>query len=219
MRVEIFIIDKNSGSNLHKYSILGAEDEEKDELFSNFFTALNKISKEIGMETINLIRFGMGNEARFYSGIYIFTVFILEFAYNIPIEGSMVDQVLRGLAKEITDTFEKQYKNELEEARKHNINNTKIFMDFRNTIDKIINRAGNEAFLLYQKSILMEAIKLDQGDYWITPLLKRLNKGENIMDEFDNLIKSHSGFEKAIKVINYRHSAIWEIFAVPIYPI
>ena len=216
-RVEVFIINKNSGMNLYKYSILGIENEVKDELLSNFLTALNKITKEVGMHDISLIRFGLGSEARFYSGKYVFTVFIIEFGYNIPLDGMLTQQVLTGLAREITNAFEEKYADILKKNKNVIIQQPTTFSNFRENIDKIINRAGNDAFRLYQKSVLMEGINLCDEDSGFIISLKHLNQGKNVIDDFAELIKLNPEFKRAIKKINQMYAAVWEIFAVPTY--
>jgi hypothetical protein len=216
-RVEVYIIEKDSGMNLYKYSLLGIEDHVKDELFSNFLTALNRVTKEVGIYDINLIRFGLGSEARFYSGSNIFTVFIIEFGYNIPLDGILIQQVLSGLAREITFAFEEEFSHILNNKTLMKIKNLSTFVQFRKRIDKIINRAGDEAFRLYQKSALMEGINLCATDYDFVQSLKNFNRGENVIDDFPDLIKNNPNFKRAIKKINQMYTAVWEIFAVPTY--
>ena len=112
-RVNIYIILRDEGSLLHKYSILGEDENEKDQLMSGLLTALNNFAKEIGWPSgVSLIRSG-SLEARFSVGKHIFSVLIID--YSKPL-GAMVEPILSGLAKEVTEAFEIRYGAELEKG-------------------------------------------------------------------------------------------------------
>ena len=59
MTVEIYIIDKDAGILLYKYSILDFGEDDKDQLMSGFLTALNNFAKEIAFPAgVSLMRSG-----------------------------------------------------------------------------------------------------------------------------------------------------------------
>ncbi len=217
-RVEVFIISKKSGNTLHKYSILGIEDEIKDELFSGFLSALNKISKEVGFPDVSLIRFG-NLEARFSPGRYIFTVLIIEIM--MPLTGLMTERLLNGLAQEINSAFENKYMDYLEALDNNNVPQTEYFDDFRNIIDQIINRIGNEVNRFYQKSLIQESINQSAHDWNIidelNTLLKRISQGKDILEDLEPLEKEYKSVTNAIKKINFNYAPVWEIFVIPLY--
>ena len=45
---DVYIITKDAGTLLTKFSLLGEDENGRDELVSGFLTALNSFSKEIG---------------------------------------------------------------------------------------------------------------------------------------------------------------------------
>jgi len=212
--VEVYIITKDDGTLLHKYSILNIDDKVRDELTSGFLTALNKFAKEIGFpEGVSLIRSG-SLEARFSPGKYVFSVLIID--YSMPL-GFMTEPILSGLAEEITRTFENIYLNELISQIESRIYKTEIYRNFRTKIDDIINKFGSETFQLYQKLILIEAMYAKVPQKWCLPLLERVSNGENVLKEFPALIKKYPNMKKAISKVNYNNAPVWEIFAIPIY--
>ncbi len=214
-RVEIFIITKNEGTLIHKYDILGIEDE-RDEVMSGFLSALNNFASEIGFPSgVSLIRSG-SLEARYSPGKDIFSVLIIDF--SMPL-GLMTEPILSGLANEVTHTFENEYKKQLEEARKSHVFKMGHFKDFRKYIDKIINQYGDESFQLYQKLILIEAMYAKVPQKHCIPLIERVSSGENVLKDFGPIIKKYPNMKNAIEKVNFNNAPVWEIFAIPTYRI
>lgn len=208
--VDIFIIVKDEGSLIHKYSILGLDEGPKDQLMSGFLTALNNFAHEIGWPSgVSLVRSG-SLEARFSSGKKIFSVLIID--YSRPL-GANTEPILSGLAKEITLRFEEKYKDKL----KSDYYNSTDFNDFTHVIDEIINRYGAETMELYQKLILIESMYAKVPQKWCLPLIERVSKGENVLGEFPKIIKKYRNMKKAIKKVNANNAPVWEIFAIPTY--
>jgi hypothetical protein len=80
--VEVYVIVKDVGILLYKYSIVDLGQTEKDQLMSGFLSALNNFAKELKFPAgVSLIRSGH-LEARFSPGDYVFSVLIID--YQIP---------------------------------------------------------------------------------------------------------------------------------------
>ncbi|MFX0105899.1 MAG: hypothetical protein ACFE75_10440 [Candidatus Hodarchaeota archaeon] len=211
--VEVYIIAKDAGVLLYKYSIVDFGQTEKDQLMSGFLTALNNFAKEVNFPAgVSLIRSG-SLEARFSPGEYIFSVLIID--YQIPL-GSSTEHILSGLAGEITEKFETKYKEQLESQVKTNKFKPNDYGDFWKDIDRIIDKYGEESYELYQKLILIEAIYLKVPQKWCLPLIERAGKGKTV-----NIVKSippiyHRALKRAIQKVNLDNMPVWEIFAVSV---
>ena len=213
-RVEVFIISKDEGTMLHKYSILGMDDLEKDELTSGFLTALSSFAKDIGFPSgVSLIRSGT-LEARFNTGKYVNTVLIID--YQMPM-GLMTEPILSGLAQDITRSFEEQYTSELEVGHKKHFYKTDEFHSFKGKIDVIINRYGDETTELYQKLVLIESMYAKVPQKWCLPLIERVSNGENVLNDFKPIIKKYPNMKRAIEKVEYENNPLWEIFATLLY--
>ncbi len=217
-RVEIFIISKDEGTMLLKYSILGMDDRERDELTSSFLTALNKFAKEINLDIdnpdgVSLLRSGT-RDVLFSSGNFIFTVLMINhemhaFEESIPI--------LSRIAINIEELFEERYHMSLATASKSNLYNTDEYSSFKLDIDDIINQLGAETLEMYQNFILIESVFLKVPTRLCMPLMERVSAGENVLTEFAKIIKQYPQMKVAIEKVNYEKQIIWEIFAIPTY--
>ncbi|MHA2392590.1 MAG: hypothetical protein ACXAEX_11660 [Promethearchaeota archaeon] len=211
--VEVYIIAKDAGILLYKYSIIDFGQTEKDQLMSGFLTALNNFAKEVDFPAgVSLIRSG-SLEARFSPGEYVFSVLIID--YQIPL-GSSTEPILSGLAEEITEKFENTYEQPLENQVKTNKFEPNTFKDFWKDIDRIINKYGEESFELYQKLILIEAIYAKVPQKWCLPLIEQAGKGKTV-----NIVESipktyHRTLKRAIQKVNLDSMPVWEIFAVSV---
>jgi len=115
--VEVYIIAKDAGVLLYKYSIVDFGQTDKDQLMSGFLSALNNFAKELNFPAgVSLIRSG-SLEARFSPGDLIFSVLIID--YQMPL-GSSTEPILSGLAEEITVKFEEKYEKMLKDQYFHN---------------------------------------------------------------------------------------------------
>jgi len=209
---EIYIILKDEGTLVYKYSLFGNEQTEKDQLISGFLAAINIFARDIGWpHGVSLIRSG-SLEARFSSGEYVFSVLIIN--YSQPLNAS-TEPVLSGIAKEITLDFEDQYNNIL----KRKYFDLNQFKDFKEKINKIIQKYEKEAIELYQKLVLIESMYAKVPQKWCIPLIERVSNGENVLNEFTELIKRYPNMKKAINKVNLGNSPVWEIFGIPIYKI
>lgn len=217
-RVEIFIISKDEGTMLLKYSILGMDDRERDELTSSFLTALNKFAKEINLDIdnpdgVSLLRSGT-RDVLFSSGNFIFTVLMINHEMH-AFEESM--PILSRIAINIEELFEERYRISLERASKSNLYNTNEYQPFKRDIDDIINRLGAETLEMYQNFILIESVFLKVPTRLCMPLMERVSAGENVLEDFANIIKQYPQMKVAIEKVNYEKQIIWEIFAIPTY--
>lgn len=217
-RVEIFIISKDEGTMLLKYSILGMDDRERDELTSSFLTALNKFAKEINLDIdnpdgVSLLRSGT-RDVLFSSGNFIFTVLMINHEMH-AFEESM--PILSRIAINIEELFEERYRLSLERASKSNLYNTNEYQPFKRDIDDIINRLGAETLEMYQNFILIESVFLKVPTRLCMPLMERVSAGENVLEDFANIIKQYPQMKVAIEKVNYEKQIIWEIFAIPTY--
>ena len=211
--VEVYVIAKDAGVLLHKYSIINIEQTAKDQLMSGFLSALNNFVKELAFpEGVSLIRSGH-IEARFSPGEHIFSVLIID--YQIPL-GSSTEPILGGLALEITTKFEEKYKASLENQLKTNKFETPAYGDFWKEIDQIIDQFGAQSLELYQKLVLIEAMYAKVPQKWCLPLIEEAGKGErvNIVENIPEIY--HKLLKKAIQKVNYDSSPVWEIFLVPL---
>jgi hypothetical protein len=213
-RVEIFIIGKDDGALLYHYDLLGQTDP-KDEIVSGFLTAINNFAREMGWANgVSMIRSG-SLEARFSAGKYIFAVFIID--YQMPL-GYMTEPILSGLIDDVSHKFEEVFAEKLEKASKTHIYAAEDYEKFQNEVDKIIDQYGAESFELYQKMVLIEAIDHKVPQKVCLPLMELIGAGQPVTDEFDAIIKKYPQMKKAINKVN-RQGVVWEIFAVPIFPV
>ena len=219
-RVEIFIISKDEGTMLLKYSILGMDDRERDELTSSFLTALNKFAKEINLDIdnpddVSLLRSGT-RDVLFSSGNYIFTVLMINHQLHTQTLTESIP-ILSRIAINIEELFEERYRISLERASKSNLYNTDEFQPFKHDIDDIINRLGAETLEMYQNFILIESVFLKVPTRLCMPLMERVSAGENVLTDFAKIIKQYPQMKVAIEKVNYEKQIIWEIFAIPTY--
>jgi hypothetical protein len=213
-RIEVYVIVRDEGINLHKFNFLNDSEETKDQLVSGFLTALNSFAKEIGFpKGVSLIRSG-SLEARFSPGKFVFTVLIID--YFLPL-GLMAEPILSSLAKEITEAFEKTYKKALNQGKKGNIYKTSDFQGFREQINELLDKYGRESLELYQKLILVECLYDNVPEDIIIPLLQKASKKVDVLNEFKKIPrKFQKSVKNAINKINYRYAPLLEIFAIPI---
>jgi hypothetical protein len=209
--VEVYVIAKDAGLLLYKYSIIDFGQTDKDQLMSGFLTALNNFAKEVDFpEGVSLIRSG-SLEARFSPGEHVFSVLIID--YQMPL-GSSTEPILSGLAEEITDSFEHKYKEPLEEQIKSSKFKPDNFNDFWEDIDRIIDKYGEESNELYQKLILIEAIYAKVPQKWCIPLIEQAGEGKSV-DIVKNIPKIyHNLLKRAVQKVNLNSMPVWEIFAV-----
>jgi len=211
--VEVYIIAKEAGLLLYKYSIIELGTSERDQLMSGFLTAINNFSKEMDFPAgVSLIRSGT-LEARFSSGEDILTVLIID--YQIPL-GSSTEPILSGLAAEIVKKFEDKFEYRLKSQVKSRKFKPNVFKDFWQDIDQIIDQFGLESHELYQKLILIEAMYAKVPQKWCLPLIERLGKGEQV-----NIVESipeayHHALKKAVRKVNLTSKPVWEIFVLPL---
>ncbi|MFX1476862.1 MAG: hypothetical protein ACFFCI_01905 [Promethearchaeota archaeon] len=210
--VEVYIIAKDSGVLLYKYSILDFGETDKDQLMSGFLTALNNFAKEVHFPAgVSLIRSG-SLEARFSPGELIFSVLMID--YQMPL-GSSTEPILSGLAEEITQGFEMKYKEPLKEQVQSNKFKTDIFNDFQQEIDKIIDKYGVESYELYQKLVLIEAMYAKVPQKWCLPLIEQAGMKKDVNIPRGIPKKYHYLLKGAVQKVNLTSMPVWEIFAVP----
>lgn len=211
--VRVYIIAKEAGLLLYKYSIIEFEQTGKDQLMSGFLTAINNFAHELEFpKGVSLIRSG-SLEARFSPGKYVFSVLIID--YKIPL-GASTEPVLSGLAEEIVTRFEKKYEQELQDQTSDRRYNSNKFNDFWNDIDQIIDKYGEQSEELYQKLVLIEALYAKVPQKWCLPLIERVGQGERV-DIVENIPEMyHNQLKKAVKKVNLHNKPVWEIFVVPI---
>ena len=214
-KFEIYIITKNEGTLLNKFSLLDAEETSKDQLVSGFLTALNEFAKQIDFpDGVSLIRSG-NLEARFAPGEIINTVLIIDYA--IPLN-QMTEPIIAGLSKEITHNFEEKYKKQLQKGTKSGIYHMPDFKKFGTTIENLIDKYGNEAYELYQKLILIESLYTKVPQKWIQPLFEFISEGGDIEDKLATIPKAYQKqLKKAVEKTNYENSPLWSIFALQTY--
>ena len=211
--VEAYIIAKDAGVLLHKYSLLNIEQTDKDQLMSGFLTALNNFVKEMDFpEGVSLIRSG-SLEARFSPGEQVFSVLIID--YQMPL-GASTEPILSGIAEEIVVKFEEKYQKALKKQVETSKFKPKIFKDFNDDIDQIIDQFGEQSLELYQKLILIEALYAKVPQKWCLPLIEQIGLGAKI-----NIVKNipetyHSLLKKAIRKVNINSKPVWEIFMLPL---
>jgi len=211
--VEVYIIAKDAGILLYKYSIVNLGQTDKDELMSGFLAALNNFVKELDFpDGVSLIRSGH-LEARFSPGEHVFSVLIID--YQIPL-GSSTEPILSGLAEEITEHFETKYKDSLEKQIKSSKFKTKTFDDFWKDIDQTIDLYGEQSHELYQKLVLIEAMYAKVPQKWCLPLIEQAGKGRKV-DIVKNIPEMyHKPLKAAIQKVNHDSYPVWEIFIVPL---
>ena len=211
--VEVYIIAKDAGILLYKYSIVNLGQTNKDELMSGFLSALNSFVKELDFpDGVSLIRSGH-LEARFSPGKHVFSVLIID--YQIPL-GSSTEPILSGLAEEITELFEKKYQDSLEKQIKSSKFKPNTFDEFWKDIDQIIDLFGEQSHELYQKLVLIEAMYAKVPQKWCLPLIEQAGEGKKV-----EIVKNipemyYKPLKSAIQKVNHDSYPVWEIFIVPL---
>ena len=211
--VEVYIIAKEAGLLLLKYSIVDLGETDRDLLMSGFLAALNQFAKDMNFPAgVSLIRSGT-LEARFSAGKHVLSVLIID--YQIPL-GSSTEPILSGLAEEIVQKFEERYKYTLEDQTESHKFKPKNFKDFCIDIDQIIDQFGEQSHELYQKLILIEGMYAKVPQKWCIPLIERLGKGERVDIVKDIPKMYHHLLKTVIKKVNLESKPVWEIFIVPL---
>ncbi len=210
-RTDVFIIGKDTGTLLSKFSLFGSEETAKDQLVTGFLTALNSFAKELDFPAgVSLMRSG-NIEARFVAGKYVFCALIID--YTRPLN-SMTEPVVSGLAQEILITFEKTYNDVLKAKKTARVD---VFEGFHMEISKLIDKYGEETMELYQKLLLIESLYAKVPQKWILPLIEKASEGNNILEELDEIPEIyHKQLAKAVDKVNQNSSPIWDLFAIPI---
>jgi hypothetical protein len=212
--VEVYIITKDSGLLLYKYTIVNVPENSRDQLLSGFLVALNNFAKEINFPAgVSLLRSG-DLEARFSSGEYVFAVLIIQ--YPRSQSSASTEPILSGLAKDIVNKFEDVFEKDLKKQKKSQKFKPKTYKYFWKHIDKIINQYGEESHELYQKLVLVEGMYANVPQKWSLPLIERIGDGEvvDIVNEIPDMY--HRRLKKAVKKVNYNSKPVWEIFVVPL---
>ncbi|MHA2007636.1 MAG: hypothetical protein ACXABO_10255 [Promethearchaeota archaeon] len=209
--VEVYVIAKEAGILLYKYSIVDFGQTDKDQLMSGFLSALNNFVKELDFPAgVSLIRSG-SLEARFSPGKHVFSVLVID--YQIPL-GSSTEPILSGLAEEITFKFEEKYKKSLEKQILSSKFEPKIFKDFWKEVDHIIDQFGEQSNELYQKLVLIEAMYAKVPQKWCLPMIEQAGAGKRV-DIVKNIPEMyHRSLKGAIQKVNLDSKPAWEIFAV-----
>lgn len=209
--VEAYLIVKEAGILLYKYSIIDLGEDDKDQLMSGFLTALNNFVKELDFpEGVSLIRSGH-LEARFSAAEHVFSVLIID--YQIPL-GASTEPILSGLAEDIVTRFEEKYAKPLAEQISTDAYEPDVFKDFRGEIDMIIDQYGEQSYELYQKLVLIEALYAKVPQKWCIPMIEKLGAGESV-DIIKGIPKTyHPQLKKALRKVNMESMPVWEIFAV-----
>jgi len=213
MTVEVYVIARDAGVLLYKYSILDFEQTDRDQLVSGFLSALNNFAKEIDFPAgVSLIRSG-SLEARFNAGEHVFAVLMIDF--SMPL-GASTEPILSGLAEEITEKFEEKYKDALDDQMKSSQFEPDVFSTFWEDIDHSIDQFGAQSNELYQKLVLIEAMYAKVPQKWCIPLIEKLTMGEQV-DIVASIPKQyHRQLKGAVQKINIDSLPVWEIFCVSI---
>ena len=207
--VEAYIIVKDAGILLHKYSLIHLEQTDKDQLMSGFLSALNNFVKELDFPAgVSLIRSG-SLEARFSSGEDVFSVLIID--YQMPL-GASTEPILSGIAGEIVVKFEEKYQVELKKQVENHKFEPDVYKGFNDDIDHIIDQFGVQSLELYEKLVLIEALYAKVPQKWCLPLIEQVGQGKKV-----DIVKSipqtyHPLLKKAIRKVNMDSQPVWEIF-------
>ena len=212
MTVEVYVIARDAGVLLYKYSILDFEQTDKDQLVSGFLAALNNFAKELKFPAgVSLMRSG-SLEARFNAGEHVFAVLMIDF--SMPL-GASTEPILSGLAEEITEKFEDKYKKELDDQMESCQFQPDAFSSFWEDIDHSIDQFGTQSNELYQKLVLIEAMYAKVPQKWCIPLIEKLTMGEQV-DIVSSIPKQYyRQLKGAVQKINRESQPVWDIFVVP----
>ena len=215
-RVEIFVISKE-GAVLHKFNLLEMEETDKDQLVGGFLTALSNFAKDIGFpDGVSLIRSG-NLEARYSIGEYAFSVLIID--YSMPL-GLSTESLISGLAKDIIQTFETMFHDELIRGQINHVYRSEDFLPFREQIALLIDKYGAETDELYQKLILIESLYAKVPQKWIFPLIERVSAGDYVLNDLHNIPSQyHPSIKRAIEKVHYDSAPVWNLFAIPLFSI
>lgn len=209
--VEVYVIARDAGVLLYKYSIMDFEETDKDQLVSGFLSALNNFAKELDFPAgVSLIRSG-SLEARFSPGEHIFTVLMIDF--SMPL-GASTEPILSGLAEEITEKFEEKYKDALIKQLDCCQFEPDTYSNFWEDIDRSIDQFGSQSSELYQKLVLIEAMYAKVPQKWCIPLIEKLTMGEQVDIVSSIPQQYHRQLKDVVQKINRESSPVWQIFVV-----
>jgi hypothetical protein len=196
--------------DLFRNMIVG-QNEEKQNAFIAIIPQITEYIKGINFPNGQTLIRGQGVESRIVSGEKIITILFI--ASRIPLD-LKTESILTGLVADSTTKFETDFKNSLENL--DSISDSSIFNDFSENVGELIDQFGFEAFELYQKFVLIEAMNERIPQSTCLPLMERISQGEDVIEEINALEERwHDRLRIAISKVNYEANAVWEIFSIP----
>jgi hypothetical protein len=211
-RTELFIVHRN-GTHLLHFDVLGTNDRTKNVQFQKILPHLQPLLKGLEFPKDPLyLRMGK-TEARCVTGTHIITYLLIDCDHPLHL---MTEAILLGLLTDVSIAFEKKYQVELEKMSKAAISGLKI--DFNNEIHNIIENYGLEAFELYQKLILIEAIYANLPADFCIPLMEKVSAGEDVIPELEEIPdRWKRKLKDAVEKVNTEAQPVWEIFSIPLF--
>ncbi|MHA1619216.1 MAG: hypothetical protein ACTSVZ_08030 [Promethearchaeota archaeon] len=185
-------------------------------LVSGLFTAINIFADSMGWKDgLNLLR-ADNVEVRFHKGKNIIIAVLSNTEMKI---NHLIEPILGDLAFELTNSFEREYQDVLEQTVSSGISDPNQFSTFSNTVDRIFITFRKQTFELYQKLILHEAMYFEIPTEKCTNLIHQLSEGRSVVNELGELMKKYPKIKLAIKKINYEQHTLWNLFKTPIYEV
>jgi len=196
--IDLLILEKN-GQKLEEISLFSTEDGKKNPLTSTIPAAISPLLQKLGFPTEPfLLRIGM-NEIRTATGKNIIVALIIKTNHPLNL---MTESILIGLLNEISSLYESKGKGQ----------------DFQAILDELIEKFGLEAFELYQKYILTEALYAKLPSDVILPLMERAGEGDDIIKELDDIPdRWKNKLKDAVNKVNYEARPLWELFSIPLF--
>jgi hypothetical protein len=203
---ELFILSK-SGQQIQSFPIIG-EDSINTQRTNQILQLLPPFIKGLNFPKSTCLFRVEKTEVRFCTGQFIYVVLFIE--CNIPLS-LMTEPILAGLMGDIIEKFEEKNKAWLEKGE------TQKIPSFSEGLDAITEKYGFEAFEIYQKMLLTEAMYEKIPQDICLPLMERVAEGDDVIEDLKKLPERWlERLKNAVVKVNFEAEPIWEIFAIPI---
>lgn len=216
-RKEIFILTKDGTCLFESHVGVSVLDTADADIVTGFLSAVNSFAMEMGWPAgVTLIRSG-SLECRICPGRWTFAAIVVD--QELP-WGYTTEPVIEDLAAQICQRFEEKYAHDLQVQDEGKLFNATRFTDFHADVDEIFAQFKAQAFELYQKLILTEAIYAHVPQKWCVPLIEHLTAGmADVTGLFPTIIKMYPYMKRAITKVNGEQAKVWDLFGIKTYQV
>jgi len=210
--VILYLISRDA-QVLFCYDLLTKQEMVQSARYSSFITNLKQYIQLLGSpKGISLVRVE-NLEARFWLGNWTYPVLLIDTETKL---GFMTESILQGLIMDIGQQFETDFEPILEQGKATQKYPTK--WKFAEKINEIVEKYWFEAFEIYQKLILTEALNARVAPDVIEPLIERVSEGEDVIEDIKALpSRWQERIKSVVNQVNYGSNVILDLFGIPKY--